>query len=460
MQIDSPGPDSSSTELDQVDRTETPKRQRNERGRRIFGAVASFFLGQGALQAVNVLVGLFLVRMLSVEAYAEFGLAFGFQSTASNLMDLGFASTVIPLVGDRLHDRSLVGRYVHAATRLRNRAFLILAPFAVIAFIAIARTHHWGWKLQILLIVPILLGLYSSGNISCYSAPFFLYRRLTQFYAPQTLSGLARLGSYVVLQLVGGLNAWTAAAISALNISYISRVLGKKSRQWMEWSDAETSVLEREIIHYVVPAMPALIVGALQAQLSLFLISIFGKTAGIAQVAALSRIAQLFVVLQSFNMVVVEPYIARLSRDRLLVVYLRLILLASVCCVPPVLFAFAFPGPILWVLGSKYEGLGSVVGWLVLASCINYIAGLAWVMNRARKWVYWSGTIVEIALLLVVQIAYIVFVGVRTTRQAVMFSLVSSLCFVVAHAYNAVYGFMRGPRAHLPAREGNEVLPG
>ena len=38
---------------------------------------------------VSVLIGLFLVRSLSVNAYAQFGLALGFQATASTLMDLG-----------------------------------------------------------------------------------------------------------------------------------------------------------------------------------------------------------------------------------------------------------------------------------------------------------------------------------------------------------------------------------
>lgn len=459
MVIDVAGTRSSEAHLKHFPTPEVGSRQRYERRRRIAGTVGSFFLGQGALQAVNLLVGLFLVRMLSVEAYAQFGLAFGFQSTASNLMDLGFASTVIPLVGDRLHDRDVVGRYVHAAIRLRTRAFLILAPFAVAGFVAIAQKHHWGWKLQILLIVPVLVALYSSGNVSCCSAPFFLHRRLKQFYIPQTLSGLVKFGAYLLLQVLGVLNSWTAAALSALNIVYISRVLGASSRQWVGSNKADTRGAEREIIHYVLPAMPALVFGALQAQISLFLISIFGQTAGIAQVAALSRIAQLFLVLQSFNMVIVEPYIARLSRDRLFATYIGIILLASACCVPAVLLAFFFPDPFLWVLGSKYDGLRNLVGWLVLAACINYLAALAWVMNRARKWVFWSGTILEIVLLLVVQTAYITFVGVRTAREAVMFTFVSSFCFVVAHAYNAVWGFVKGPRAHCPGSEGVNLCP-
>jgi O-antigen/teichoic acid export membrane protein len=427
--------------------------ERHKRWWRILETVSSFFVGQGALQAVNMLVGLFLIRALSVEAYAQFGLAFAFQSTAASLMDLGFASTIIPLVGDRINDRELVGTYVHAAIRLRTRAFFILAPFAVAAFVAIAHSHHWSKALQILLIIPVLVALYSSGNVSCCSTPFFLYRRLRQFYLPQTLSGLVRFGAYIVFQFAGWLNAWTAAALSALNVTFISGALARKSRAWIGWSNADTRSAEREIVHYVMPAMPALIFGALQPQISLFLISIFGQTTSIAQVAALGRIAALFTVLQTFIVVVVEPYIARVNRDRLLAIYLKLILLTSVCCIPVVVFAFVYPEPILWALGSKYSGLRDLIGWLILASCTTYIAVLVWVMNRARKWVFWSGTIIEIALILFVQIAFIIFVGVRTTREAVFFTLASSLCLVIAHAYNAVYGFLKGPRTIPPVKK-------
>jgi hypothetical protein len=416
---------------------------------RILRIVASFFVGQGALQAVNVLLGLFLVHMMSIEAYAQYGLTFGFQSVASNLMDMGFASTIIPLVGDRIGDRALVGKYVRAANHLRTRAFLFLAPFAVVAFFAIVHRHHWSLSLQILLVSAVLLALYSSGKFSCYSPPFFLYRRLREFYSPQTISAVVRLVFYVILRIAGELNAWTAAALSALNITFNSRVLAKKSRQWADWTGQGTRSEEREIVHYLLPAMPAFIFAAFQSQISLFLISIFGQTVSIAQVAALGRISQMFLVLQTFNIVIVEPYIARLSRERLAAAYLRLILLASACCIPVVLVTFAYPKAILWILGPKYTGLGNVIGWLVLASCINYVAGLAWIMNRARKWIFWSGTMLEIALLLLVQIAFIVFVGVHTTRDAVMFVFASSFCYLTAHGYVTAYGFLKGPRAGI-----------
>jgi hypothetical protein len=120
--------------------------------------------------------------------------------------------------------------------------------------------------------------------------------------------------------------------------------------------------------------------------------------------------------------------------------------MAAILCIPVVLFAFEKPAPFLWLLGSKYHGLGDLVGWVVLSACINYLAGLIWVMNRARKWLFWSGSILEIVLLIVVQIVFVIIVGVHTTKDAVSLSVVASFCYVVAHGYVAIYGFLRGPR--------------
>ena len=97
--------------------------------------ITGFFVGQGALQTLNAFTNFLLLHLLSVEAYAQFGLAFGFQLTADALTNFGFASTIITLVGDRAKDGVLVGTYVRAAKRLSNVSFLIIAPFCAIAFL-------------------------------------------------------------------------------------------------------------------------------------------------------------------------------------------------------------------------------------------------------------------------------------------------------------------------------------
>ncbi len=173
--------------------------RRVSKGKRALHIVSSFLLGQGASQAIGVVSGFLLVHMLSVEAYAQFGIATAFQGVFTILMDVGFAATIVPLVGDRGHDRVLVGRYVRAARHLRDRSFWILAPVASIAFFATVRAHHWSWKLQVLLLASVLVSLYSSGVFSFFSAPLFLLGRLREYYVPQVISGTARLLLYAVL---------------------------------------------------------------------------------------------------------------------------------------------------------------------------------------------------------------------------------------------------------------------
>src|ERR1700677_757948 len=86
-------------ELPPVSALSAPELSGGTRGGRILHIMTGFVFGQGMSQGIAILAGLYLVRKLSVEAYAQFGLATGFQTVFSVLMDLGFASTIVPLVG-------------------------------------------------------------------------------------------------------------------------------------------------------------------------------------------------------------------------------------------------------------------------------------------------------------------------------------------------------------------------
>lgn len=417
-----------------------------KRGRKAARLVAKFLFGQGAIQSINLLANLFLVRALSIEAYAQFGLAIAFQTVFSVLMDLGFASTIVPLIGDRRDDAALVGRYVRSAKHLRDRMFWYLAPVAAISFLAIMHKHHWSMGLQVMLVASVLLSLYSAGKVSYFSAPLFVFGRLKEYYVPQVIAGTGRLIAYLVIAFVRGLNAWIAAGLSAINVVVNGNLIGKASKKYFEWPEKENPETERELLRYILPASPAIIFAAFQTQISLFLIGIFGGTTYIAEVAVLSRIGQMFAVLMTFNTIVVEPYIARLERSKLLRTFAEVIFVVSLACAPLVLVAFLRPNVFIWVIGSKYKELQDVMGWYILSCCMNLVAGTMWIMNRARKWVFWSGSILEVGLLLIVQIAFLISVGVNTTREAVLFSFASSFCYLIAHGYVTVYGFIKGPR--------------
>ena len=63
MPILEPEPNDLSPDVQPIPIPQPDGEERNARLRRILGSVGSFFLGQGALQAINVVVGLYLVRV-------------------------------------------------------------------------------------------------------------------------------------------------------------------------------------------------------------------------------------------------------------------------------------------------------------------------------------------------------------------------------------------------------------
>src|SRR5829696_4795754 len=131
--------------------------------------LASFGIWQIASQATQLFTGLLLVRWMTVEAYAQYGLVVGFQNVASQLVDVGFSGSIIALVGARANDPAVVGRYVNAARAQRNIVLVACFPLFAAAFWWFTRAHQWQVSTSIWLFGSIMAFVYFQGWVGCYS---------------------------------------------------------------------------------------------------------------------------------------------------------------------------------------------------------------------------------------------------------------------------------------------------
>ncbi len=203
----------------------------------------------------------------------------------------------------------------------------------------------------------------------------------------------------------------------------------------------------REVLRYIRPLMPSTIFFALQGQISIYLISWFGKGHSIAEVGALGRIGQLFVMLAAFNGVIIAPAIARISRLLLLRRYCQVV--AGSLLISGVLIgsALVFPGVYLWLLGPKYEHLRGELAWMMTSSCIGYVTGVMFTMHSARKWIFTWGVWTYIGSVLATQIIGFALMDLSTTRSVIVFSVFSSLAtLLVQVAWGIVRLFDQGAR--------------
>lgn len=418
---------------------------------RLTGLLVAFATGQGTLQIINLLGNLYLLRALSIDNYAQYSLALAFQNTAVSLTSLTLTDTIIPLVGPRTGDRMVVGRYVRAAQRVRTLLYLTVLPVCILSFLIVFGRHAWPRSNQLVLLTCVVLSLYFSIQVSCYSAPLIMARRLYTYYLAQTVPSALKLACYVVVAYARVLSAGVAAAIGTLSVLLSALMTRTRSADLMTLPSQSDPTARREIVALALPSLPASLFSAFQPQLALLLVSIFGQSTQIAEIGALSRIAQMFLILNTANALLVEPYVARLPPDRLASAYVRILSLAFALEATLVASSFVYPAPLLLLLGPHYADLGAMVPWVVLAASLSTFANLLWVMNRGRRWIFWRGSILEVACLTIFQVGYVWLVGVRSLETAVLFMLCGGAANLVAHAYITLYGFATH-RYPLPQR--------
>jgi hypothetical protein len=190
---------------------------------------------------------------------------------------------------------------------------------------------------------------------------------------------------------------------------------------------------------------------ALQGQISLFLIAVFGHVGQLAEVAAATRIGQLFLLLNSSNGVLVAPFFARtpLSLFRRRYGY-------AMCCVGGVALLMAAsakfcPAAYLLLLGAKYNNLTTQVQFVVYASAIGYLVGAMWYIAMARKWVFWWSGSMQVILLTLIQLVCVMVLPLNTSEGVLKMNIYTALGALTVQICHVIQGFSVHAKAEASA---------
>jgi O-antigen/teichoic acid export membrane protein len=403
--------------------------------------VVSVVTGQLAVQFLGFATGLLLLRWMSVEAFAQYGVAFGFQCMLGAFVDLGFSGSIVSLVGVRGEQREVVGGYIAAARWWRRILMILVTPIASVAFYFINDRQDWPLGSGAALFACIILTLYVSGWNAWASAPLLIHQRVGQMYRTQIAGAVARLAACAGLFALHRLDAVTLTMVNTAVTAGIAWSYWQTARPFFDEPRTSSPIIRAEMQRYLAPLLPGIIFYALQGQLSTLLISIFGRTQSVAEITALGRLAQLFTLLGAVHGMLVVPYFARLARELLASRYL-LALGASVALAAVLTVAsFLFPEPVLWILGGKYRHLQAELGWMVLANSLGFVGGVLWSIHGARKWIFWSGSFLYIGLITLTQIVFLSFVRMDSTLHVLYLSVATNVAVLIVHAVTAWIGF-------------------
>jgi len=393
-----------------------------------------------------MLYGFLCIRLLPMGDYAKFVVVFSIQASLMILLDVGISGTLVPLVGERIEDRRLIADYLASLRQIAHWLFLIAAPIATVGYPLLVRNRHWSWQTVTAMVVIVLVSAWFARVGSAYGAVLLLRRDRRHWYRAQmatSFGALALLGVFVLFHWLG---AFQAILINVARVIAIALIYYVRAQKLLGVRGVPSKEKRTAIIQLCLPAVPSVIYYALGGQISVFLITYFGRTSAVASVGALTRLGQIFGLLAPINGILVEPYFARLPKEHLKSHYLMALAAAGACGAGLVALARVFPGIFLWVLGPKYAGLQTEVMLIMVSGAIGLVAGLVATINGSRRFIFYSFVLADIILTLILQAVYIWKVDLSTVKAVLWFNIFTMFPTIATGAITAFYGFARGGR--------------
>jgi O-antigen/teichoic acid export membrane protein len=414
-----------------------------------FGAISrigkrlSTFVGaQASVQLLNAATGLLLLRLLPKSEFAIYAIALGIQGTIAILTDLGFGGAILGLVGTKYQDKELLGSYIKAAGYIRQFLIMIVSVVAIVFIVVLRHIHiegHTSGEVTFLAIA-VLVTVQFQAWASYYEVPLLLNNRLVSYYSPQIGAAVLRMASCFVLYYSHVISSTTVVIANTLSIVVMGLSYRILARPWIRVPRVLSKEHAREMIRYLTPLIPGSVYQALQGQISLFLIAVFGHVGQIAEVAAAGRIGQLFLLLNSSNGVLVTPFFAKTQPH-----LFRRRYLYAICAVAAVALAVAAsakvcPGLYLLLLGARYSNLTAQVRLVVYASAIGYFAGAMWAVAVGRKWIFWWSGSLQMILLTLIQVACIAFLPLNSSEGVLTMSIYTNLGALAVQILHLIQG--------------------
>jgi O-antigen/teichoic acid export membrane protein len=407
--------------------------------------VGNFALVQAAVQVIGFLSGILLIRYLDQREYAYFTIANTMQGTLNVLADIGISIGLVSIGGRVWQDRHRFGQLVNTALGLRRKlgtvAIVIVTP--ILYFMLVRNGASVSYSA--ILIVAVLAGLTVQLSIGVLSVVPRLRSDVGQIQKIDMTGAVARLLVLAALMYLF-LNGAVALAVGSATLllqywmlrRYVAGVIDLKAPENAEDRAAMRGFIRSQAANAIF--------FCLQGQITVFLISIFGRqVSSIAEVGALGRLAMIFAVLSNLLANVFAPAFARCQSLRKLR-WQYAAIVGGVACFSLVIVGAAafFPREFLFVLGGKYAHLERELLFMVAGAVVTAMAGTLWSLNAAKAWI--AGSWLYIPLTIGTQVALIPVTDFSSVTGVLTFSLVSSIPSLLLNLVLSYRGFRSLPK--------------
>jgi O-antigen/teichoic acid export membrane protein len=416
-----------------------PNRARLARLHELARLIIPFLSLQLATQVVSALSGVLVVRLLAVPDFAIYAIAVSVQACLAVLSDVGVSTLFLAKAGTFHADTRRIAELANAARALRFSLLLLIGIIAVPLLWWSLRASEPPLRdwLMVFLLVAVTVAVQVSVSQDGTIALAMLKPEKQQLGL--LISAALRLATFAILlklfpsflvALVINLAASLAQAIYLRRVS--GRLLPRVRTQREDDRRAFLKVVKNQAFNALYYAF--------SAQLTLWLVGILSAATVVAQVGALGRLSNLLVLAQSAVLSFFAPRFARYSQPRLMLRrYIQILGLALLGSAVLLLLAILLPGPLLWIIGPKYQNLRPWLPLAMASALTNAIVVTVFGLHSARAWI--EEAWISIPLTIAVQVVCLLLLDVSKLHDALLFGWASSVPPLLVQVYVGIRRF-------------------
>lgn len=343
---------------------------------------------QIAIQIINFVCGIFIIRHLTITEYALYTLAYTMLGSMDVLADGGIVSGVTAEGGKVWQEKSKLGSVIATGMNLRKKFAVasILINGAVLIYLLVHNNASWYYALLILLtLIPVFYANLSDALLEI--AP-----KLNQDIKPlQKNQLLANFGRLLLIIPAVFFAPFAPVVLIATGIPRIiaNIKLKKISEKFASPNQLENSDVKKNIIRMVKRILPGDIYNIFSVQITFWILSIVGSANAIAQVGALFRIGMALSLMSVIFNTIIIPRYSRMQEDRKKLkenmIKIQLLLVGLGFAI--VFVTWLFASQIIWLLGDNYANLEFELVLSIIILYLNIIANVISSMCRGRGWV-------------------------------------------------------------------------
>lgn len=343
---------------------------------------------QAVIHIISFVSGILIIRFLPTTEYALYTLATAIYSNMVILADSGITASVMAQGGKVWQDSEKLGKVLTTGFQLRKLFGLGSIILSVPIMLYLLHHHGAGWWKAFAITLAILPAFFATLSGNLYEIIPNLHQSIVKLQKIKLVASVIR-AIFIVVALY--FFPYTILALLAYGIAQIwaNKKLKKLARSFIKATKKSSSAVRHEILKMIKRLMPECIYLCISGQITIWLISIFGTTAAVAQVGALGRIA---VVLSFFGVMfgtLISPRFSRLSKNKELI-FKRFIQIQVALFLVGILFIggiWMFSSQLLWILGDSFANLELEIVLLMLGNFIGLFAVSNFYLCTSRGWV-------------------------------------------------------------------------